>query len=120
MVTGKGLVMSNAVGIRIYGTAAEAIEDTLTITVNGVDVTEKAVINAGANAGEYTIDLYVNAKNMSDELNIVITEGTKTCLTLTDRVDAIAASYSETHENYKLAQQLLVYIQAAVEYAKQA
>ena len=117
IVNGKGLVMSNAVGIRIYGTATTAIADTLTVTVNGTDVTDKAVIAAGANEGEYTIDLYVNAKNMSDELHIVITEKAtgKTCLDLTDRVDAIAASYGDQNA---LAQQLLVYIQAAVAYAK--
>ena len=91
----------------------------LTIKVNGKDVTEKAVIAAGENAGEYTIDLYVNAKNMSDELKIEIIEKASgnVCLELVDRVDAIAASYPETHEKYALVQQLLVYIQAAVAYA---
>ena len=119
-VTGKGLVMGNAVGVRIYGTATTAIADTLTITVNGTDVTQKAVIAAGEGENAYTIDLYVNAKNMSDELHIVITEGSKTCLDLYDRVDAIAASYAEGHEKYGMARQLLVYIQAAVAYATKA
>ncbi|MBQ3075577.1 MAG: hypothetical protein IJC26_05870, partial [Clostridia bacterium] len=73
----------------------------------------------GANAGEYVIDLYVNAKNMSSALRIEIIEQEtgKVCLDLTDRVDAIAASYPTTHENYNLVQQLLVYIQAAVAYS---
>ncbi|MBE6712098.1 MAG: hypothetical protein E7580_01115 [Ruminococcaceae bacterium] len=120
-VTGKGLVMTSAVGIRLYGTATQAVStETVTVKVNGVDVTDKAVFLAGAGAGEYTVDLYVNAKNMSTELKIEITEKAsgKTALSLTDRVDAIAAAYPETHENYDMAQQLLVYIQAAVAYAK--
>jgi len=120
VVTGKGLIMGNAVGIRIYGTSAEEVTaDSFTIKVNGTDVTSKAIVSAGAGANEYTIDLYVNAKNMSSALNIVITEkaSNKVCLNLTDRVDAIAAAYPETHENYAKAQQLLVYIQAAVAYA---
>jgi hypothetical protein len=115
--TGKGLVMGNAVGIRIYGTATSAISaENLVVKVNGKDVTDKAVF------GEGIIDLYVNAKNMSNQLKIEIVEreSGSICLTLIDRVDAIAASYPETHEKYALAQQLLVYIQAAVEYAKQA
>ncbi len=120
-VTGKGLLMSNAVGIRIYGTSNTDVtaDGHFTITVNGNDVTDRAVVSKGAGENEYTIDLFVNAKNMSDELTIVISEKAtqKVCLTLTDRVDAIAASYPETHENYNLAQQLLIYIQAAVAYA---
>ena len=77
------------------------------------------MIAAGANAGEYTIDLYVNAKNMSSALRIEIIEQEtgKVCLDLTDRVDAIAASYPEIHEKYNVVQQLLVYIQAAVAYS---
>ena len=117
-VTGKGLVMGNAVGIRIYGTAdSDVTSDYFTVKVNGVDVTDLAVIGAGENAGEYTIDLYVHAKDMSSALKIEIIEKAtgKVCLTLTDRVDAIAASYPEDN---KLVQQLLVYIQAAVEYSK--
>ena len=117
-VTGKGLVMGNAVGIRIYGTAdSDVTSDYFTVKVNGNDVTDLAVIGAGENAGEYTIDLYVHAKDMSSELQIEIIEKAtgKVCLTLTDRVDAIAASYPEDN---KLVQQLLVYIQAAVEYSK--
>jgi len=119
-VTGKGLVMTSAVGIRLYGTATQAVSaETVTVKVNGVDVTDKAVFLAGTGAGEYTVDLYVNAKNMSTELKIEITEKAsgKTALSLTDRVDAIAAAYPETHENYDMAQQLLVYIQAAVAYS---
>ena len=119
-VSGKGLIMGNAVGIRIYGTAdSDVTSGYFTIKVNGTDVTEKAVIAAGANAGEYVIDLYVNAKNMSSELRIEIIEQEtgKVCLDLTDRVDAIAASYPTTHEKYNLVQQLLVYIQAAVAYS---
>ena len=120
-VSGKGLIMGNAVGIRIYGTAdSDVTNDYFTIKVNGVDVTDKALIAAGANAGEYTVDLYVNAKNMSSKLKIEIIEKAteKVCLELTDRVDAIAASYPSTHKNYALVQQLLVYIQAAVAYAE--
>ena len=61
----------------------------------------------------------MNAKNMSSELKIeIIDENGVKALELTDRVDAIAASYPSTHENYALVQQLLVYIQAAVDYAK--
>ena len=117
-VSGKGLVMGNAVGIRIYGTAdSDVTSDYFTVKVNGNDVTDLAVIGAGENAGEYTIDLYVQAKDMSTALQIEIIEKAtgKVCLTLTDRVDAIAASYPEDN---KLVQQLLVYIQAAVDYAK--
>ena len=120
-VSGKGLVMGNAVGIRIYGTAdSDVTNGYFTIKVNGTDVTDKAVIAAGNNAGEYVIDLYVNAKSMSTALKIEIIEKEtgKVCLELTDRVDAIAASYPTTHEKYNLVQQLLVYIQAAVNYAK--
>lgn len=118
-VTGKGLVMGNAAGIRIYGTSETDITDALTVKVNGKDVTDKAVIAAGESAGEYTIDLYVNAKDMSSPLNIVIMEkeSGKICLDLTDRVDAVAASYTSDHENYATVQQLLVYIQAAVAYS---
>ena len=119
-VRGKGLVMSNAVGIRIYGTSdVDVTNGYFTIKVNGTDVTDKAVITAGEN-NAYTVDLYVNAKNMSSELKIELIEQAsgKTCLELVDRVDAIAASYPATHEKYDLVQQLLVYIQAAVSYAK--
>jgi hypothetical protein len=112
--------MSNAVGIRIYGTSGvDVTGDYFTIKVNGTDVTDKAVITAGEN-NAYTVDLYVNAKNMSSALKIELIEkeSGKTCLELVDRVDAIAASYPATHEKYDLVQQLLVYIQAAVAYAK--
>ena len=118
-VTGKGLVMGNAVGIRIYGTSeVDVTNDYFTVKVNGNDVTDLAVITAGEN-NAYTVDLYVDAKSMSSALTIELIEKEtgKVCLTLTDRVDAIAASYPETHEKYDLVQQLLVYIQAAVAYA---
>ena len=121
-VTEKGLVMGNAVGIRIYGNASSAIEGTVTVLVNNIDVTDRASFGYNEETQKYFIDLYVNAKNMSDVLVIEILEGegenAKSCLKLTDRVDAIAASYPETHEKYNVAQQLLVYIQAAVDYAK--
>ena len=118
-VTGKGLVMGNAVGIRIYGTSAvEISKENITVTVNGKNVNDLMVISRGAGENEYCIDLYVNAKNMSDELKIVIKDAeSKTALDLTDRVDAIAASYPATHEKYATVQQLLVYIQAAVAYS---
>ena len=118
-VSGKGLVMSNAVGIRIYGTSdVDVTGDYFTIKVNGTDVTDKAVITAGEN-NAYTIDLYVNAKNMSSALKIELIEkeSGKTCLELVDRVDAIAASYPATHEKYDLVQQPLFYMQAAVNYS---
>ncbi len=120
-VSGKGLVMSNAVGIRIYGSSDTLVTaNDFIITVNGSDVTEKAIVSAGQNENEYAIDLYVHVKSMDTPLNIVITEKStnKVCLNLTDRVDAIAASYPETHDNYMTAQQLLVYIQAALAYAE--
>ena len=112
--------MGNAVGIRIYDSSQVDVTDGFfTIKVNGTDVTDLAVITAGEN-NAYTIDLYVNAKSMSTPLNIVITEKStnKVCLNLTDRVDAIAAAYPTSSENYNAVQQLLVYIQAAVDYAR--
>ena len=119
-ISTKGLIMGNAVGIRLSGACATQVSNTThTVSVNGKDVTDKAVFGYNEETGVYTVDLYVNAKNMSSELRIVVTEvdGGETVLDMTDRVDAIAASYPETHDNYDLAQQLLIYIQAAVAYA---
>ncbi len=127
--TGKGLVMANAVGIRLYGEVADAADiENLVVVANGA-VTEYAKVKIAENPngdGKYdvTIDLYVSAAFMDKEMNIVVKDKNGTvCIDFDFRLDAIAQEYFDgTHQGVAektqmQAKHLLAYMQAALAYA---
>ena len=115
----KSLLMSNAVGIRLYGTevGGDGNDLDLMVRINGTDVTDRCLIKAGEN-GEFSLDFFINAAKMNREFRIVITSSDEsvTYLDLTERPDYMAYQYVQLGN--PLANQLLLYIQAANDYFK--
>ena len=109
-----GLVMSDAIGIRLTGETAE----TLKFIVNGKDVTSNCVVTASE--GTFTADMYVKVSMMTSPLNIVITDGEGAAMfTMTVRVDALAEQIAaSTEEDAQLIDFALAYVQAADAYVK--
>lgn len=109
-----GLIMSDAIGIRLNGETAE----TLKFIVNGKDVTSNCVVTASE--GTFTADMYVKVSMMTSPLNIVITDGEGNAMfTMTVRVDALAEQIAaSTEAEAELIDFALAYVQAADAYAK--
>jgi hypothetical protein len=109
-----GLIMSDAIGIRLNGETAE----TLKFIVNGKDVTSNCVVTASE--GTFTADMYVKVSMMTSPLNIVITDAEGVAMfTMTVRVDALAEQIAaSTEEDAQLIDFALAYVQAADAYVK--
>lgn len=109
-----GLIMSDAIGIRLTGDTAEALK----FIVNGKDVTSNCVVTASE--GTFTADMYVKVSMMTSPLNIVITDANDTAMfSMTVRVDALAEQIADsTEEDAQLIDFALAYIQAADAYVK--
>ena len=110
-----GLVMTDAIGIRLTGVTTPA-DLGLKFIVNGTDVTSNCVFNA--KDGAFTVDMYVKASMMTGNLNLVITdaEGTE-MFTMTVRVDALAQQIGASTDE-ELVDYALAYIQATDAYVK--
>lgn len=118
-----GLVMNDAIGIRLTGETVAA-DTPLQFWVNGVNVTSSCVITRSETADEtsgkfgFTVDMYVKVSRMTSELNIVITDDTEAAMfTMTVRVDALAEQIYEINET-EITNYALAYIQAADAYVK--
>ena len=113
----KSLLMSNAVGIRLYGTevGGDGKDLDIKVRINGKDVTDRCLFKEGEN-GKFTLDFFINASKMDREFRIVITNADEsvTYLDLTERPDYLAYQYVQAGN--PLANQLLLYIQAAIDY----
>ena len=118
-----GLVMTDAIGIRLTGETVAA-DTPLQFWVNGKNVTSYCVITRSETADEtsgkfgFTVDMYVNVSMMTSELNIVIADDAETAMfTMTVRVDALAEKIYAANQN-ELTSYALAYIQAADTYIK--
>ncbi len=119
--TGKNLLMSDAMGIRLYGEAKTAEDlNNIQIFVDGEDVTSMCDISEAVQNGdkyEFTVDLFISVSKMQYEKRIVILDQNgKTCLQLTDRVDWIAQMIIDKEPENNLAKQVLIYIQKTYDY----
>jgi hypothetical protein len=119
--TGKNLVMSDAIGIRLNGTV-ENVEDTtgLKVVVNGKDVTSLCDISTPTlidGKYKFSIDIFLSVSKMASIKNIsVYDQNEKLCLKLSDQVDWIAQSIITNEPENNLAKQTLIYIQKAYNY----
>ena len=114
-----GLVMTDAIGIRLTGETVAA-DTALQFIVGGVDVTSNCVVTRSTEADAYafTVDMYVNVAKMTKELDIKIVAGEEAAtFTMTIRVDALAEMIVEDTSN-ELTEYALAYIQAADTYVK--
>ena len=116
-VKSVALLMSNAVGISLRGTAASA-EPSLDVFVNGQKVTDFCGISVSEEKNsdekyEFSADLYISVSAMSKELKIEMKsgDGSETYLETYLRTDDIAKKIGSD-----LAEDLLIYIQAATAY----
>ncbi len=112
----KNLLMSDAIGIRLYGTAKNADDcKDLQVIVDGKDVTKlcdisDAVLEDGVY--KFTVDIFIKAVTMHDKMNIeILDQNKKMCLTLSDQVDWIAQQILNNEPDNDLAKQVLIYIQ---------
>ncbi len=113
---GKNLVMSDAIGIRLYGQVQSAQDlEGMTVMVDGQDVTSFCEISEATLNGdkyEFTVDILLNAKAMQNKKNIVIKDkNSAMCLTLSDQADWVAQSIINNEPENALAEQVLIYIQ---------
>ncbi len=114
-VTGKNLVMSDAIGFRYYATLAEGqtIED-VKVFVEGTDYTEYCNIAfVSGSETEITIDFYLTIKIMSAPIDVQILVNDEVALEYVEYGNAIAAKIIEKQPDNALAKAALVYMQAA-------
>lgn len=112
-VTGKNLIMKDAIGFRYYATLADdTTVDDIKVFVDGDDYTEFCNIAlVEGSATEVTIDLYLGIRSMDTFLNVKITAGQTTALDYMDCGDAIAQKIISSQEDNAAAKAALVYIQ---------
>ncbi len=120
-ITGKNLLMNDAIGIRLYGTAesAEDVED-IKVLVDEMDVTAICDIsepNLTDGKYKFSVDIFFSVSKMQTEQNIAIYDKNgKLCLKLTDQVDWIAQMIINKEPENNLAKQVLTYIQKVYNY----
>ncbi len=119
--TGKNLVMSDALGIRLYGEAlsAEDVKE-MTIYVGGENVTSLCEVSLPVlkdGKYEFTVDILFSVSKMNSVSQIKVTDQNgKACLSLSDQVDWIAQAIVDKEPENTLAEQVLIYIQKVDNY----
>ncbi len=116
-ITGKNLVMKDALGFRFYATLVgeTAIED-IKVFIDGDDYTDFCNIAfVGDSTTDLTIDMYLGIKSMNAPINVKITAGETTAIDYIDYGDAIAQKIITAQPENGLAKAALVYIQAATQ-----
>ncbi len=119
--TGKNLLMNDALGIRLYGTAASAESvNGLKILVDGEDVTSVCDVSEPVLVGdryEFTVDIFFSVSKMQNKMDFeIFDQNGKKCLTLSDQVDWVAQSIINKEPDNSLAKHVLIYIQAVDNY----
>ncbi len=113
-ITGKNLIMSDAMGIRYYATLGEAKIEDIKVEIEGKDYTSACnftVVNE--ETGEINIDFYMGIGYMDKALDVKISVGETVVLEYTEYADAIAKKIIDNQEDNALATAALIYIQAA-------
>ncbi len=119
--TGKNLLMSDAIGLRLYSRAqsAEAV-DGMKVIFDGKDVTAMCDISEavlGTDGYEFTVDVFFSVSKMQNRFDIqILDENGKRCLTLSDQVDWVAQMIINKEPDNALAKQILIYIQKTNDY----
>jgi hypothetical protein len=114
-ITGKNLVMKDALGFRYYATLVgdTSIED-VKVYIDGDDITRYCNIAfVEKSETNITIDFYVSTLAMTQPLTIKIAAGEVTALEYVDSGDAIAQKIITAQPDNALAKAALVYIQSA-------
>ncbi len=122
--TGKNLLMSDAIGLRLYGSCdSEDAVQGMKVTLDGAkditDICEISELAFDAQTGKYTftVDIYVSVSKMEEEMVILITDGDgKRCIELHDRVDWVAQKILSKEPDNALAEYVLIYIQSVKAY----
>jgi hypothetical protein len=116
-ITGKNLVMKDAIGFRYYGTLASGTTlSDVKVFVDGDDYTEFCSLSyADENKTEIIIDPFLGIRSMDTFLNIKITAGQTTALNYMDSCDAVAQAIINDQPDNAAAKAALVYIQTAGE-----